>query len=125
MLEGDEKRHFARKQAAFSIQYCVKGPLSAMNEFGASERSAIASNLSEGGLQLFSDLELTPGTMLSLKFRLLSDVGNSPEERSRKLDLQGEVLYSSHAVAKATFVAGVQFFHLSDNDRAYITDATS
>ena len=49
---------------------------------------------------MFTDLELTLGTLLSLKFRLLSDVGNSPEERSRKLDLQGEVLYSSHAGAK-------------------------
>ncbi len=123
MPNNDEKRRFLREQAAFQLVYSIKAPLSAINEFGSAEHNATASNLSEEGLRLFTDFELPIGAVLLLKFRLMKSTGALTEEHSRKMELEAEVRYSSHAVVKAAFFVGIHFMHLSDSDRAFIVAA--
>lgn len=120
MSDNDEKRQFCREQAAFSVVYRIKSPHSIVMEYGESEHTATASNLSEEGLCLFTDFELPVGAVLIVTFRLTNFTGSSPEERSRKMELEAEVRHASHAIVRAAFLVGVNFMHLSASDRAFI-----
>jgi hypothetical protein len=123
-MNGEEKRQFPREQAAFALTYKVRAPLSVRSEFGEAERDAIASDLSERGLRIFTDFDLPIGAILTLKFRLISTVGNSPDERVRRLELQAEVRHSKPAPAhKASFLVGLHFMGLSEVDRHFIAGA--
>lgn len=119
-MSGDEKRRHRRIPAAFAVIYSVKEPLEVRSDFGEKERDGLASDLSEGGLSLFSDYPLPMGAVISLKFRLTSDSDGTAEESSRKMDLLAQVHHAASAKEKATCITGVRFLRLSEKDRAFI-----
>ena len=121
--DNEEKRRYQREQAAFAITYKIKAPLSARNEFGVTEHDGIASNLSEEGLSLFTNFELPVGALLIVQFRLISNVGETAEDRSRKMELEAEVRHCEKALVRASYIVGLHFNRLSDANRAYIARA--
>ena len=117
---GNEKRKFRRIPAAFGVVYSVKEPFEIRSDFGEKDRNGLASDLSAGGLSLYSDFFLPVGTVISVKFRLANGPGSTPDECSQKMDLVAQVHHTSLIKAKATFIAGVKFMRLSEKDQTFI-----
>ena len=115
-----EKRKFVRSRAGFMVTYKVKDPFEARRDFGEAERDGVANDLSEQGLSLLTDYDLPVGAVIFMKFRLSSNVVFTPEGRSRKLELRGEVRHSLHTQERSTYRAGVRFQNLPADVRTFI-----
>ncbi len=118
--DGPEYRVFRRGPSGVVVRYGIKSPPEACQAFGPQERDAVANDISEGGLALFTDCHLPPGAILNLRFRLSSPTRTLSEDGSRNMALQGEVRHSRLYEGKITFLVGVKFVRLSEKDRAFI-----
>ena len=118
--DGPEYRVFRRGPNGVVVRYGIKSPPEARQAFGPQERDAIANDLSEGGLSLFTDCHLSPGAILNLRLRLSSPTRTLSEDGSCKMELQGEVRHSRSYEGKTSFLVGIKFIHLSEEDRAFI-----
>jgi c-di-GMP-binding flagellar brake protein YcgR len=81
--------------------------------------SAIANDLSQGGLSLLTNHEIPAGAVIEIKFRLLNKTALSEEDRSRKFVFQGEVRYSFFTKEKS-YRLGIRFMNVSQADRNFI-----
>lgn len=121
--KGPDKRKFARADASFAIFYNVLSPFEERLNFGEKEKNAIANNLSEGGLSLYTDYPIPVGTTVAMKFRLWNQAGRGDEGSSRKCHVRGEARVCVRT-GKKSYNVGISFVDLSREDRAFIASCT-
>lgn len=89
--KSKERRKHSREQLVTYVSYKVLTP---------SEERAESQNISEGGLCLTLNKELTPGTLLELRFDL-------PSKEAKKIKTFAEVIWQKKI--KKGFLTGVKF----------------
>jgi c-di-GMP-binding flagellar brake protein YcgR len=116
---GQENRKFKRVGASFPVVYNIKSPFELRVEIGKGELSAVANDLSQGGLSLLTNHEIPPGAVIEIKFRLFNKSMLNEEDRSRKFVLQGEARYCFFNKEKS-YRLGIRFMDVSQTDRSFI-----
>jgi c-di-GMP-binding flagellar brake protein YcgR len=87
----------------------------------AAERNftAVAVDISEGGLGAVVDQEIEANTPVRVSFALVNEEPGSDREMRRWLDLEGTSLYCTFA-PRTGFRAGIEFKNLPAEDREFI-----
>ena len=120
---GENRRKFERIPVTFAVFYRVNSPLHIRMQVGDKEVDALAIDISEGGMALLTNYEIPASTIVTVKFIIVNDKAVSAAKRSRSINVQGEVRYSSLTNRKA-YRLGVKFIDLSDDDREFIGEFT-
>ena len=115
----EERRKFQRTKVSFIVIYRVNSPITVRIQIGAEEADAIALDLSEGGMAIITKYEIPAATLVTLKFIIIDTAAVNIEERTRVLEIAGEVCYVS-SVQKLTYRLGIKFMELTADDRAFI-----
>jgi c-di-GMP-binding flagellar brake protein YcgR len=116
---GEEKRRFKRVKVSFVVFYRVNFPWSVRLLVGEKEVDAMALDLSEGGLAILTNYNISVSSRVMIKFILLDDYAIRREMRSKSMEVQGEVCYSFLTDEKA-FRIGIRFINIAPEDRNFI-----
>ena len=81
---------------------------------------AVAQDISEGGLCVFSPHELPEGSRLNLKFKIFNDAEPVESQQVRQLEVQGKVRYS--ILEDADYRMGIEFLNVPEADRRFIAN---
>ncbi len=117
--DGTDKRKFKRTEASFSVMYRVQSPSNVNSEIKIKEVEAIAHDLSEGGLALWTDYEIPVGAVMKLQFKIYNEEAITENYRSRNFGLLAESRYSFRA-KDGTYRIGLRFMNLSEADQDFI-----
>jgi len=116
-----EKRKYKRVNVSFTVVYEVNSPLSVRMKVNNKEVNAIALDLSEGGIAVLTSYDIPKLTLVKVKFIIFNENALNKEERSRWIEVKGEVRYNISTKEKA-FRVGVCFVGISAADRTFIAD---
>lgn len=119
---GIEKRKFIRVGANFIVFYKVNSPLRIRLRMKDRDIEALAIDISEGGMAVYTDYNIPPTNVVNAKFIMINDYGISAQDRTRAILARGEVRYNMFIEAKKTFRLGMQFANLSADDRTFISN---
>lgn len=120
-----DRRKFKRTLVNFIVFYNVNSPLEIRIKIGERECEALTSDISEGGMGVYTNYEIPPVTIVTVKFIMINDNGVSAKDRSRSILVQGEVRYNILIKEKKLFRFGIQFIDLSPDDRSFISNFVS
>lgn len=122
---GIEKRKFKRVPVNFILSYKVNSPLEIRIRTKDREVEAVAADISEGGMGVYTDYEIIPASILTEKFLMINDKAVSSFDRSRQILVRGEVRYNVFVDEKRAFRFGLQFIGLSAEDRHFLFEFVS
>jgi len=118
---GEEKRRQKRIDVSFIVMYRVNAPVKIRLLVGDKEVCAIALDLSEGGMAVLTNYEVPALALVTVKFIVLNERATSVKERTRSLEVSGEVRYCVMTKEKV-YRLGILFTDLSQDDRQFIAD---
>ena len=118
---GEEKRKFKRVKVRFTVIFEVNAPLSVRMDFGYKEVSAIALDLSEGGIAVLANRDIPKSTKVTIKFIVLDEAAIRNEEGGKSIEVQGEVRYC-FLMEEMAYRVGICFINLSGEDQIFIAD---
>jgi c-di-GMP-binding flagellar brake protein YcgR len=107
MVQGVDRRKFARLDLALTISYRVIGKTVNENQ---DPRDAVTSDISIGGLRLMTPAKLDNGTMLELEIFLGEDVDHP-------INAEGEVVWQNR-ISSVSFETGVMIKGMPDKDKS-------
>jgi len=116
-----EKRKYKRVNVSFTVVYEVNSPLSVRMKVNNREVNAIALDLSEGGIAVLTSYDIPKSTQVKVKFIIFNEDALSTKERSRWIEVKGEVRYGCSTKENA-FRVGICFMDISASDRAFIAE---
>lgn len=119
---GIEKRRFTRIAVNFLVFYRVHFPLEVRIKIGNKVVEALAADISEGGMAVYTSHNIPPVTIITVEFILLNDYAIGSQDRSRSITVQGEVRYNIFVEEKEMFRFGMQFIDLTADDRIFISN---
>jgi c-di-GMP-binding flagellar brake protein YcgR len=118
---SEEKRRHKRISVNFIVVYRVNSPVTIKMLIGDKETHAIAVDLSEEGLAVLTNYELNESVYVTVRFIMLDDTSLSVADRTRTLEIDGEVRYCFLTKEKA-YRIGIHFLDISDYDRRFIAN---
>ena len=121
-FSGIEKRKFKRVAVNFIVFYKVNSPLRVRIKIGNREIEALAVDISEGGMAVYTDREIPPVAVVNVKFIMIDDYAISPQDHTRSILVRGEVRYNIFIEEQKTFRFGMQFVDLPVDDRLFISN---
>lgn len=121
-FSGIEKRKFKRIAVNFIVFYKVNFPLRVRIKIGNREVEALAVDISEGGMAVYTDREIPPVSVVNVKFIMMNDYAISPQDHTRSILVRGQVRYNILIEEKKTFRFGMQFMDLPVDDRLFISN---
>jgi len=107
MVQGIERRKFARLDLALTISYRITGQSAGRP---ADPREAISSDISVGGVRLMTPTRLDNGTMLDLEIVL-------GEDESNPVHAEGEVMWQNR-ISKTSYETGVMIKGMPNDDKS-------
>ncbi|MBT3181991.1 MAG: PilZ domain-containing protein [Deltaproteobacteria bacterium] len=107
MVQGVERRKFARLDLALTISYKVLGHSS---EHSVDPREGISSDISVGGIRLMTPTKLENGTMLELEIIL-------GEDQKQLVHAEGEVMWQNK-ISSTSYETGVQIKGMPSDDKS-------
>jgi c-di-GMP-binding flagellar brake protein YcgR len=119
---GIEKRKFKRVAVYFIVFCRVSSPLRVRIKIGNREVEALAVDISEGGMAVYTDCEIPPVAVVSVKFIMINDYAVSAQDGTRSILVRGEVRYNIFIEEKKTFRFGMQFMDLPVDDRIFVSN---
>ena len=119
---GIEKRKFTRIAVNFLVFFRVNFPLQVRIKTGNRVVEALAADISEGGMAIYTDYEIPPVTIVTIEFIMINDYAISAQDRSRSILVGGEVRYNIFIEEKKIFRFGMQFIDLSTDGRIFISN---
>jgi c-di-GMP-binding flagellar brake protein YcgR len=119
--QGQERRKFERVEVNFVVTYRVNSPLSVRMLVKDQEIVAIAVNLSEGGIAISTNYQLSVSTLARIKFILVNEKALSISEHTKSMEALGEVRHSFLGLNKV-YQIGVCFLDLSEPERQFIAN---
>ena len=119
---GIEKRRFTRIAVNFLVFFRVNFPLQVRIKIGNRVVEALAADISEGGMAIYTDYEIPTVTIVTVEFIMINDYAISVHDRSRSIKVGGEVRYNIFIEEKKLFRFGLQFNDLSTDDRIFISN---
>jgi len=118
---GKDRRKSKRLKVTFIVIYRVDKPLHIRLMIGDKEVHAIMQDLSEGGIAVLTNYNISVGTLLSINFILINENAIAEKNRVRPLHMDGEVRYSIPC-EKGEYRLGIQFMNLPQEDRTAIIE---
>jgi c-di-GMP-binding flagellar brake protein YcgR len=119
---GIEKRKFTRVAVNFLVFYRVNFPLEVRLKIGNRAVEALAADISEGGMAVYTDYDIPPGTIVTVEFIMMNDYAISAQDRSRSIIVGGQVRYNVFFEEKKIFRFGIQFIDLTADGRIFISN---
>ena len=107
MVQGVERRKFARLDLALTISYRVLGHSSGQP---MDPREAISSDISAGGVRLMTPTKLDNGTTLELEIILGEDV-------KQPVHAEGEVMWQNK-ISSTSYETGVRIKGMPSDDKS-------
>jgi c-di-GMP-binding flagellar brake protein YcgR len=117
---GAERRQFKRLPVSFTVFYQISLPIEVRIKFGDQEVVALAADISEGGMAVTTYCEIPPVAIISVKFVIFNDKFPLVDKKSRTVTTQAEVRYNRAVEPNKEYRMGIQFLHMSDDDRRFI-----
>jgi c-di-GMP-binding flagellar brake protein YcgR len=121
MESGQERRKAERIDVGFTLIYSVEKPYTLRINLGfADDVDALMVNLSDLGMAILVEQELSLGALLYIKFNII-DLTLTKEERRRHMEITGEVV-SCQRIAPRSCRIGIRFNKISDEDKLLVSD---
>ena len=118
---NDEKRRHKRAQASFIVTYQLRTPIVIELRTPQLNFTAVAVDISEGGIGVVINESISPNTKVRISFSLYNEHPGPDLEMRRWFEFHGKVQYCYHS-PKAGHHAGIQFEHVPDEDRLFIEE---
>lgn len=119
---GTERRRFRRIQVKFTVFYRVNFPLLVRMRVGDRDVNALALDISEGGMAILTDYDISSSSDITVKFTMLNDNAISAANRARSIVVQAEVCYNLLMKKEKAHRLGIRFVGLSEDDRNFIVN---
>jgi len=116
---GKDRRQFKRVKTSFIVMCKVDSPLSVRLMIGDREINSIGLNLSEGGMAILTNYDISSTALVTLKYILFNDRDIGEEDRTKSMENQGEVRYSL-LTKERTCRIGIRFIGMPEDDRGFI-----
>lgn len=118
---GSERRKFKRLKATFILTYQVNQPLSLRISIGwDTEVVALMLDLSEEGMAVSTDYDISVATIILIKFTLINMQAQG-DERIKSMKITGEVK-SNILIGKNEHRLGIHFTQIAERDKNAITE---
>lgn len=118
----DDRRVFKRMATSLLLMFRVKSPFEVHLQMRGQEADAVAQDISEGGLGMFTNYEIPAGARVSMKFRISNDAALLEKDSYRAFELEGDVRYTIMVRKEMDYRLGIQFLSASEADRNFITN---
>jgi c-di-GMP-binding flagellar brake protein YcgR len=118
-FSGQERRKFARIPVNFIVFYKINSPITVRMMVGDIVVNAIALDISEGGMAIFTDYDIPLATIVTVRFIMVDDTAVRLDERSKSIEIRGEVRYNI-PTEKRSFRLGIRFMETSADDHIFI-----
>jgi len=120
-LSGSDRRKFTRVKATFIVVYKIGYPLQVRMTLGEKEIHAVMLDLSEEGVALVTNHSIPVSTLLLMKFILVNEMAETPDERVRPMEIAGDVRYSIPG-ERNEYRVGICFTQIAEADRYAIAN---
>ena len=117
---GSEKRKFERVTAGFFVICSVKKPFEVLVRVGNREINAVMRDLTEAGMCILSNYDISASTIILIKFILINPYAFK-EERVMSIQLSGEVRHST-LVQKNDYYLGILFKQVDEEYKRAIAN---
>ena len=117
----EEKRKYKRARSSFIVTYQLPAPLRVMLKTGGQNHTAVALDISGGGMGVVVNEEILKNAAVQLSFTLVNEQPGADREMRRWFELTGKALYCE-LVPKAGYRAGIVFEKIPDEDREFILE---
>jgi c-di-GMP-binding flagellar brake protein YcgR len=87
---------------------------------GEKKETAIALDISEGGMGLLINYDIPVSAIVMLKFAMINVAAPRIEDQYRSMELEGEVRYSFYIEEKYAYRVGISFVNISNDERKFI-----
>ena len=114
----ENKRATKRIEDSFLVQYSVRAPIAVHVRVGNKPLDAVATDISEGGMGILTNLEIPANTCLGLHFNISNDAAIVQDDEFRTFDVEGDVRYA--LVEGNGFRLGMCFRQIEESDRSFI-----
>ena len=121
VYDGKDRRRHKRVRVNFISSYEIREPISLRVSIPESEIYTCMYDLSEGGLSIATQYDITLSSVLVFKFVLINLLAFRPINRSLSLTLVGQVVYNN-MLEKNERRVGVYFKDINDKERKSISD---
>ena len=88
---------------------------------GDTEVEAVAMDVSEEGLAVYTANQIPPVSIVTVRFIVLNEKAIRAEDRSRCISVEGKVRYNVLHEEARMFRFGVEFMDISSEDRSFIS----
>jgi c-di-GMP-binding flagellar brake protein YcgR len=120
---GMERRKFKRVKVGLTVVYRKNGPLHVLIRDEKGENEAVMVDIGEGGMAIRTDVNVTVGTELTVKFTLFDSVGPKGEFFGA-LELLGKV-GSNNLMPDGLYRLGIAFLNVNEYTRKDISNFVS
>ena len=114
----NNRRKFRRVRVNLTIIYRVDEPLSARLVVGGKEIEAAMLDLSEGGMSILTDYNLTASTIILIRFTLFK-VDRQDVSFYGPVEIMGEVRYNTR-LSNNEYRLGICFTRIEEKDKVEI-----
>ena len=111
----DDRRRSQRVKAEFIVTYKVDRPIKVFMRVGGKELNALMLNLSDTGMAVLTKYKIPVFTVVLIKFTLI-DLNANVEDRSKSMDILGEVRHNVF-LESDEYQLGISFFQISMKDK--------
>lgn len=122
-FEGEDRRRYKRAEASFLVVFRINEPWEVVKYFRDKDLVAVMNDISEGGVSMFTNSDIPPSSMLTLKFTVINHSAVE-SERVTTIEARGSVRYKN-MLDKGERRLGLEFVHIKDSDKAAIADFTN
>ena len=113
--EGPERRKHKRLKANFIVIYRVRKPVKVIMFIEDKEISAVMLDLSEGGMAILTDYDLSVATVLHTRFTLINIYAHK-DARVKSMNIIGEIC-NNLFIEKTGYRLGIRFVDISKEDQ--------
>ncbi len=114
---GNEKRKNKRVPITFDLMCKVNAPVEVRLKVGDKDVYATTFDISEGGIAIVTDKQLTVSAELDLSFHLIF-----PDHQTPPMSAIGRVRYIAVSAGKKGYRVGIEFIKIDEEDRKAISD---
>jgi c-di-GMP-binding flagellar brake protein YcgR len=116
---GHNRRGFPRLDVNIAVVYDIRRPLIIRMLIGDKPIEAKMLNISPGGVSLLTDYDITPDTLLTLRFALSRLDGHAHLDVLNPMEISAEVRYCIPQKPDK-YRLGIAFLDINEKDRAAI-----
>ena len=117
-----DRRIFRRAATSLLMSYRVNTPLAANAALGGQEVDAVAQDISENGLGVFTNHRIPTGARIHMRFKVFNHSAVLEKHRYRALELDGDVRYAIMTDRETDYRLGIQFLGATETDLDFFSD---